>query len=106
MTYSVVGVVNNMMSINETLLGDSSDIDEVVPLLESQVRFVHDLNGDYTELVTNLGVSALQLPKTSLEDPFVFEDPFMDSDDDVIESRKSSITLPPSVLDIIGTGKA
>ncbi|XP_071848662.1 adhesion G-protein coupled receptor G2-like isoform X2 [Apostichopus japonicus] len=102
-TDSVVGVVNNMMSINETLLGDSSDIDEVVPLLESQVRFVHDLNDNYTELVTNLGVSALQLPKTSLEDPFVFEDPFMDSDDDVIESRKSSITLPPSLLDIIGT---
>ncbi|XP_071848670.1 adhesion G-protein coupled receptor G2-like isoform X3 [Apostichopus japonicus] len=102
-TYSVVGVVNNMMSINETMLIDSSEINEVVPLLESQVRFVHDLNGDYTELVTNLGVSALQLPKTSLEDPFVFEDPFMDSDDDVIESRTSSITLPPSVLDIIGT---
>ncbi|PIK40323.1 putative G-protein coupled receptor [Apostichopus japonicus] len=102
-TDSVVGVVNNMMSINETLLSDSSEINEVVPLLESQVRFVHDLNGDYTELVTNLGVSALQLPKTSLEDPFVFEDPFMDSDGDVVESRKSSITLPPSVLDIIGT---
>ncbi|XP_071848665.1 adhesion G-protein coupled receptor G2-like isoform X2 [Apostichopus japonicus] len=102
-TDSVVGVVNNMMSINETLLGDSSYIDEVVPLLESQVRFVHDLNDNYTELVTNLGVSALQLPKKSLEDPFVFEDPFMDSDDDVIESRKSSITLPPSLLDIIGT---
>lgn len=107
-TDSVVSVVDNVMALDEETLVATADVSDVALSLESQVALVHQNGHNYTASGTYVEVSALQLGKESLEGGFTFDGHFIEdvvniSDDKV--NLRSSIRLPPSVVDVISNGK-
>ncbi|KAJ8043029.1 Adhesion G protein-coupled receptor L3 [Holothuria leucospilota] len=102
-TDAVVGIVNSIMQINETVLDESDEVASVIPLMERQITNIQRNKQNYSQILQNLNISAIKLQKSAFEGDFNFVDHATNVNGlrDKESVQQTSITLPYSVIEVV-----
>ncbi|KAJ8042991.1 hypothetical protein HOLleu_09896 [Holothuria leucospilota] len=117
-TDSVLNIASNIMEVENKVTDQVSDVGNVPHLLEQQAATIHSKQKNYSQVLDNVGFSAVQISQSALKKDVTFES---FSDDNSLKHENpplsknntglhydkpssnvvSAITLPSSILEII-----